>query len=230
MHNLHRRRNHFELAIQKYACVITSRDDTIVSSFEQGNCVTTDNFYSSPELAELLIWYKTDIYGTVRLNRKSMPIELKKRKLKKGEIAAYQKGKVMVLKWKDKKDVALLSTVHNMEMIAVTSRKENKMKPKVVVDYNGTMGGVDRVDQRLSSYNVTKRRGKKYYKKDISPFIGYSTMEFICVVHKIWWKKKSSSVQNENNRKTIIEKYHSVGIFCQKKDVLLLDHLPITSV
>ncbi|GFT12195.1 piggyBac transposable element-derived protein 4 [Trichonephila clavipes] len=32
------------------------------------------------------------------------------------------------------------------KMIAVRSSKEEKLKPKIVVDYNDTMGGVDRAD------------------------------------------------------------------------------------
>ncbi|KAF8795582.1 PiggyBac transposable element-derived protein like [Argiope bruennichi] len=36
----------------------------------QGYCITTDNFYTSPELAEYLIQYKIDIYGTMRVDKK----------------------------------------------------------------------------------------------------------------------------------------------------------------
>ncbi|KAF2882122.1 hypothetical protein ILUMI_24044 [Ignelater luminosus] len=42
-------------------------------------CLTTDNFYMSPELADILIQHKTGNYGTVRANRKDMPNELKKK-------------------------------------------------------------------------------------------------------------------------------------------------------
>ncbi|GFS70127.1 piggyBac transposable element-derived protein 4 [Trichonephila clavipes] len=42
----------------------------------KGHGVTTDNFYTSPELAELLVSYKTDIYGTVRLNRKGAGVRV----------------------------------------------------------------------------------------------------------------------------------------------------------
>ncbi|KAG8229881.1 hypothetical protein J437_LFUL008273 [Ladona fulva] len=35
--------------------------------FEKGYCVTTDNFYTSPELAEALISHACDTYGTVRV-------------------------------------------------------------------------------------------------------------------------------------------------------------------
>lgn len=61
----------------------------------------------------------------------------------------FKEKKIIVLKWKDKKNLSLLSTVPNADVIAVTGRKkEAEIKPKNVVDYNGTMGGAYRVDQR----------------------------------------------------------------------------------
>ncbi|CAI9736334.1 Hypothetical predicted protein [Octopus vulgaris] len=39
----------------------------------KGHCLTIDNYYSSPQLADLLIANKTDVYGTLRLNRKEVP-------------------------------------------------------------------------------------------------------------------------------------------------------------
>ena len=44
-----------------------------------------------------------------------------------------------------------------------------------------------------------KEKGK-IITENISPFLGYSIMAFICVVYKIWWEEKSSSVYNEDNR------------------------------
>ncbi|XP_067121900.1 piggyBac transposable element-derived protein 4-like [Centruroides vittatus] len=132
----------------------------------KGHCVTTDNYYTSPQLADYLISQQTDIYGTLRLNRRGIPDIIKRKKLKKGEIVAQQRGKVMILKWEDKKTVTLLSTVHNATLVSKQTRVGTvQMKPRVVVDYNDTMGGVDRLDQQLHDYPVARKRGKKYYKK-----------------------------------------------------------------
>ncbi|GBO44500.1 PiggyBac transposable element-derived protein 4, partial [Araneus ventricosus] len=95
-----------------------------------GYLLTTDNFYTSPEVAEILLKYKTDVIGTVRGNRKGLPAEFKTLKLKKGEIKAFQKGKIMVLQWRDKKTLTMLSTIHNAELVSVESRKSTtKQKP-----------------------------------------------------------------------------------------------------
>ena len=36
----------------------------------KGYCLTTDNFYTSPQLAELLLSHKTDCYGTKNLMKR----------------------------------------------------------------------------------------------------------------------------------------------------------------
>lgn len=176
-----------------------------------GYCLTTDNFYTSPQLADILIKQKTDTYGTLRLNRKDVPLELQKKKLKKGETIAFQRGKVMVLKWKDKKDVCLLSTVHNPQMEATrkSDREGNaKCKPKVVIDYNDTMGGVDRLDQHLHDYPTTRKRGKKYYKKVFFHLLDISVWNAF-----VLYQKNGGQKSNLEFRKTLIEriiaKYHA---------------------
>ncbi|CAH2225449.1 Hypothetical predicted protein [Pelobates cultripes] len=66
------------------------------------------------------------------------------KKLKTGEMVAWQKGKMMALRWRDKKDVCLMSTVHNTSTVmARTKGGKEIMKPQVVIVYNNTMGGVD---------------------------------------------------------------------------------------
>ena len=88
----------------------------------KGYCLYTDNFYMSPALADKLVDNETDTVGTVRVTRKDIPAKIKGTKLRKGEIvAAYQK-KSALLKWKDKKDVCILSTLHDGSMINVKSR------------------------------------------------------------------------------------------------------------
>ena len=48
-----------------------------------------DNFLNSPELArKLKIEHSTDCVGTLKLNRKDVPKEVKDKKLEKGEIIA----------------------------------------------------------------------------------------------------------------------------------------------
>jgi hypothetical protein len=64
----------------------------------QGYRVTMDNWFSSPDLYSKLCSRQTGTMGTLRHNRKGVPDELKKAKLKKGENVAVYKDKLMVLK------------------------------------------------------------------------------------------------------------------------------------
>ena len=63
---------------------------------------------------------------------------------------------IMCIKWKDKREVALLSTFHDDSMIDKRRRTrateggiETISKPKAIDDYNTYMGGVDLSDQLL---------------------------------------------------------------------------------
>lgn len=82
-----------------------------------------DNYYTSPQLADALVMNQTYTYGILRMNCKEVPAELKRKKLNKREIADFQRGKVMTLRWKDKKDVAMLSSIHNPAMLTLRRDK-----------------------------------------------------------------------------------------------------------
>lgn len=177
----------------------------------QGYCLTTDNYYTSPQLADFLVNHKTDTYGTVRKNRKDIPKFIQTKKLKKGEIVAAQRGKVMVMKWQDKRDICLLSTVHNTEK--GTTNKTDKdgnviFKPKLVIDYNETMGGVDRLDQHLHDYPIIRKRGKKYYKKIFFHLLDISIWNAF-----VLYKKNGGEKSNLDFRSKLVERliqnYHS---------------------
>lgn len=72
----------------------------------KGYCLMMNNFYNSHGLADLLIKNKTDDYGTLRVSRKKIFRELESRKLKIGETIAFQRRKVCVMKWKNKKNIS----------------------------------------------------------------------------------------------------------------------------
>ena len=90
---------------------------------------------------------------------------MKQEKLQKREVSAYSRGKLLALKWKDKKDVSLLSSIHGAHMVDVEAKTGSVSKPKVAIDYNNTMGGVDGVDQHYSVYPTPRKRGKNTTKR-----------------------------------------------------------------
>uniref|UniRef100_A0A8C5W7D9 PiggyBac transposable element-derived protein 4 n=1 Tax=Leptobrachium leishanense TaxID=445787 RepID=A0A8C5W7D9_9ANUR len=156
----------FNPKYSNYGMATSSVLSLIEPLLNQGYCVTTDNFYTSPELYEFLLQNKTDAYGTVRANQRNMPPMFGNMKLETGELVAWQKGKMMALRWRDKKDVCLMSTVHNTSTVMVRAKGGKEItKPQVVMDYNNTMGGVDRADQAMIFYPAMRKQQKKFYKK-----------------------------------------------------------------
>ncbi|WKY06417.1 hypothetical protein Q1695_006534 [Nippostrongylus brasiliensis] len=122
----------------------------------QGRILCTDNWYTSMPLAHNLLKNKTDMIGTLRRNRKGVPQIIRDIKLQKGEVVNKQNLKrVLVLKWKDKKDILMMSIKHD------ASFPQNG-KPMVVVDYNKMKGFVDPSDQ-IAAYISFVRKTAKWY-------------------------------------------------------------------
>lgn len=116
-------------------------------------------------MAEQLLDRETFLVGTLRANRKRNPTDVTKKKLKKGDIVARQNDNgVLVLKWKDRRDVLAISSKHMPSMVNVTQRGGDKIEPQVIVDYNAGKSFIDVSDQ-MNSYNSFSRRSLKWYRK-----------------------------------------------------------------
>ncbi|KAG8237699.1 hypothetical protein J437_LFUL016264 [Ladona fulva] len=94
-----------------------------------------------------------------------------------GEARVLYSKRVAAFKWKDKKDVHLLSAYHkDLEMTKMGKllfkTKETVAKPNIVMDYNVQMNAVDRQDQQLASFLIMRRYAKGqrkvfFYVKDM---------------------------------------------------------------
>lgn len=100
---------------------------------DQGRTAVTDNYYTSIELANKLLRRKTHLLGTLRVNRKGNPTDVTKNKLKVGEIIGKENSYgICVMKWRDKRDVLMLSTKHSTNTISVNRRTGTVDKPIAV--------------------------------------------------------------------------------------------------
>ena len=100
-----------------------------------------DNFFGSLELArKLQIEHSTDCVGTLKLKRKNVPKEAKDKNLEKVEIIARHSGPVTVLKWRDERNVTIVSTHHGADTQRVSNKGKETEKPFCVIDYNHNMG------------------------------------------------------------------------------------------
>ncbi|XP_068118319.1 piggyBac transposable element-derived protein 4-like [Hyperolius riggenbachi] len=138
--------------------------DLMTPLLNKGYHLFVDNFYTSLPLFKFLFSADTVACGTIRANRKGFPQEVLKKKLKKGETCSLCSNEVLALKYKDKKDVLMLSTMHTEGTVLVTSRRSETVKPIAIDDYNKHMGAVDLSDQMLAPYLVA-RKTKSWYKK-----------------------------------------------------------------
>jgi len=103
--------------------------------FGRGHTLCIENFFNSPELArKLKTEHCTDCVGTLKLNRKNVPKEVKDKNLEKREIIARYLGPVTVLKWRDKRNVTMVSTYHSVDTQRVSNKGKETEKPLCVID------------------------------------------------------------------------------------------------
>jgi hypothetical protein len=124
----------------------------------QGFHMFTDRYYTSIELAQELLKLKCYLTGTIKTNRKGLPVQIKKPKFTTTKKTMFcRKNNILLAAWKDKRVVTLLSTknkagVQNVSRIIRGGHVEEFQKPNVVLDYTKYMGGVDRADHYAASY------------------------------------------------------------------------------
>lgn len=154
----------FNESLQQSGSVISTLMEPYLN---KGHIIFMDNWYTSPLLYQYLLENNTGACGTVRFKRKGMPTFQKK--LTPGQCVTATTKDMMTCKWKDKRDVHMLSTVHKPKMInKVTNKKDRSgnliKKPECILDYNSNMGLIDKSDMQ-TSFNNTSRKSMKWYKK-----------------------------------------------------------------
>ena len=90
--------------------------------FDQGYYISMDNFFTFTHLFDFVCQQNNDVVGTVRANSKCILQELMSKGMKKGKVVAMYKGNLMVLRWRDKKYVHMLSTTYDNSTMEVISR------------------------------------------------------------------------------------------------------------
>ena len=131
---------------------------------DKGHHVYMDNYYSSPYLYKELHYRSTFACGTCHPNRKYLPKAVTKVKFKKKSDCIFRrKGPLLCLKWGEKKDVTMLSTIHEavfLETGKVDRNGDKIEKPEPVYYYCGRMGRVDLSDQLLNYYSFLRKSSK----------------------------------------------------------------------
>lgn len=168
-----------------------------------------DNWYTSPALFSYLHENKTNACGTVKKNRKNMPAL--SRLLEKGQVEFMSTDKLLAIKWKDKREVRMLTTLHKNSMKPTgkidRSTKEEIQKPECILDYNEHMGSVDKSDLLLSSVESV-RKTVKWYKKLFFHLVDLSLLNSHVLYKTVTGKNISILDFQLQLVKQILEVYH----------------------
>lgn len=119
--------------------------------------ITTDNWFSSYELAEKLKKRKLSFVGTLRKNKPQIPESMLRAAPAMTSRFLYQDDKMLVsFSPKKNKKVILISSMHFTGEVDDVSKK-----PEIVLFYNTTKGGVDVLD-KLCHDKTTKRKSRRW--------------------------------------------------------------------
>lgn len=181
----------------------------LLSQFEGRNFrVFMDRRYSSPELFHKLMEKQFFPVGTVMKSRKNLPHVFDDKKLKTGEVINRRKGQLLAIKWKDKRDVFMLSTMDKAAMVETEAGRggHQKIKPAAVRRYNANKAGVDRHDQMASYYPLHRKTVKWWKKMFFSLF-----MMGVINVHKYMNFKNGQSTRLETFIKELAKELAAVN-------------------
>ena len=162
----------------------------------KGRNVTTDNFFTSINLATQLRKKKTSLVGTLNKIRKEVPPLVKtlqqsrySSKLLQTKNENNQATTLTVYQCKQNKNVCILSTLHPSVMVDTTTKK----KPETVTFYNKTKCGVDIADQMARQYPV--KAGARRW--PVAVF--YNILDLACINAYVLYKKTTADAISRRN-------------------------------
>lgn len=183
---------------------------TLIAPYlNKGYNLYTDNWYTSPILSQYLLKKKTTLTGTVKKNRRGMPPL--KNKLSAGGVQSSHTKNIMVLKWLDRREVFMLSTLYD-DKLADSGKVDRKgvmiKKPNCVVNYNACMGSIDKTDMLLSSVECV-RKTLKWYKKIFFHLIDLCILNAFSTYKTVTGKVMSLANFQLELIRQLLEKYSS---------------------
>ena len=151
-----------------------------------------DNFFTCPALLVKLLEMRIYVTGTVRTNRKNMPVLKHGKEMKRGKNDWFSSNHLSAIKWMDNKSVILLSNYFNPKETQQIERRvkgsKDKVKvtcPSVIQEYNQFMGGVDLSDQMKVTYEVDRRSKFRFYLRVFFDFLDIAIVNSKIVYNKI---------------------------------------------
>lgn len=163
-----------------------------------------DNWYTSIETLIYCSDLNIQCVGTVKTNRKGLPVDGPIKRAPQGTIRAYRANfrdtQLYFTSWMDNKPVNMLSTYPTQWAYVKRAKKNargaayetvNYKRPTIIGDYNKGMGGTDLMDQ-FTSYYVNHTRAGKWQIRLFNHFLMVT-----CVNAYILWKDHTKPEKDE---------------------------------
>ena len=198
--------------------------DLVSPLLNKGYHIYVDNFYTSLPLFRYLHDHGTLACGTIRSNRRGFPPQLKEQHLELGETAAFRSSELLAIKYRDKKDVYMLSTIHDESTKAVMRRSRQRprvQKPVAICDYNKYMGGVDRSDQFIEPYKLA-RKCMKWYKKLAWHLIQLAILNSFLLYQKSGGKRSFLQFQHDLVGEMVFGEEEINGVSMREENIVRL--------
>ncbi|XP_022093326.1 piggyBac transposable element-derived protein 4-like [Acanthaster planci] len=124
--------------------------------FGTGRNITANSFFISNDLANYLYTKNMTLVGTIKGNRREVPLEMRKgtiqnRATKSSQFLFSDTSTLVSYVPKPRKNILLLSSMHHDTETHPTSKK-----PDILIYYNATKAGVHTLDQMCSVYNCAR--------------------------------------------------------------------------
>ena len=123
--------------------------------------------------------------GTVRANRKNMPVLKHDKEMKRGEDDWFSSNHLSAINWMDNQSVILLSNYFNPKETQQIEHRVKGSKDKVKVtcssviqEYNQFMGGVGLRDKTKVTNEVDRQSKFRFYLRVFFNFLGYCCRQF----------------------------------------------------
>ena len=131
--------------------------------FDKGYHLYIDNCYTRKKLLNFLRDRDTVACGTAMGNRIKAPKSLKNQPLEKGGGVYWRNENLLMVRYKDKKEIFFLSTIHDIQTERMPKQGQDKVAPsklKLINDYNANMGGVDWNGALIGNYTCVGKSFK----------------------------------------------------------------------
>ena len=139
-----------------------------------GSKLAADNLFMNFDLCDHMAERGWGVVGTLRQNRMvGVPLPNKKeaaKNLSRGEMDTAWSDELCATVWRDSQPVYMATNFSGPEPLGFCQRFAGKGKgyvnvpcPKVVLDYNSSMGGVDQLNQNVKNYSISPRLHKWYW-------------------------------------------------------------------